>query len=325
MIKKYHLIKRTVDIKENTIRSLDPLLLQILLIDQSRKKASNWKWRKKWSENNIIWATDNYESKWFWYHFNDWINSTFITGFNGNVIKPRIKKSLTEQKKRSREKAEVFTPAWICNKQNNAIDNVRFWKEWVFNKEISWNRWIVSKEKINFSDKKWYSRKDYVSLLKLEITCWEAPYMVSRYDVTSGDMVKVNERIGILDRKIRVINENAESDEEWLSQVEIAFKSSYWYEWQWDSLLIARENLLWSFIDYYYERFHENPEIKLLKHYAHIISWNVRQMDWLTWNTPIQPNWKESITVECYIKDWKINKPILFKSLKYTKNGWKIR
>lgn len=313
---KFNLIKETVDVKENTIRSLDLSLLQILLIDQSRKKVFWW---KKGSENNIIWATDMYESNWFWHHFEDWINESFITWFNWNLIKPRIKKSIAEQKKRSTEKAEVFTPTWVCNKQNNAIDKVWFGKEWVFNVELPWNKWIVNNERIKFSDKKWYSWKDYVALLRLEITCWEAPYMVSRYDVTTWDIVKVNDRIWFLDRKIRVINENAETDEEWLGEVEIAFKSSYWYEWQWDSLLIARENLLWSFIDYYYNHFHENPSLNLLKQFAKIISRNVRQMDWLTWKTPIKPNWLESKAVECYIKDWAVNKSIPFKSLKWVK------
>ena len=323
MVSKLNLVKETVDVKENTIRSLDPLLLQILLIDQSRKKASKWKWWKKGSENNIIRATDNYEIKWFWYNFNDWINVAFITWLFWNVIRPRIKKSLLEQKKRSTEKAEVFTPSWVCNKQNNAIDNIRFWKEWVFNTEIPWNKWIVNNNKIEFSDKEWHTRKDYVALNRMEITCWEAPYMVSRYDVTSWDIVAVNERIWFLDRKIRVINENVKTDEEWLEEVELAFKSSYWYEWQWDSLLIARENLLWSFIDYYYDRFRENPNIELLKHYAEIISWNVWQMDWLTWNTPIQSNWQESNEVECYIKDWTSKKTILFKSLIWVKEWMK--
>ena len=153
------------------------------------------------TNKNIIWATDNYESNWFWYHFEDWINAAFITWFNWNVIRPRIKKSIIEQRKRSTEKAEVFTPAWMCNKQNNAIDNVRFWKEWVFNKELSWNKRIINDHKIIFPNKKWHTWKDYVSLIRLEITCWEAPYMVSRYDVTSWAIVDVNERIWFRERK----------------------------------------------------------------------------------------------------------------------------
>ena len=40
------------------------------------------------------------------------------------------------QQQRSREMAEVFTPSWICNKQNNLIDNAWFGRENVFNVEI---------------------------------------------------------------------------------------------------------------------------------------------------------------------------------------------
>jgi hypothetical protein len=32
--------------------------------------------------------------------------------------------------------AEVFTPSWICNAQNNLIDNTWFGRDNVFNKEI---------------------------------------------------------------------------------------------------------------------------------------------------------------------------------------------
>ena len=42
----------------------------------------------------------------------------------------------------------------------------------------------------------------------MEITCGEAPYLVSRYDVVKGEIIPVEDRIGILDRKLRVINEN---------------------------------------------------------------------------------------------------------------------
>ena len=50
--------------------------------------------------------------------------------------------------------------------------------------------------------------KDYINNIVLEITCGEAPYLASRYDTTTGEYIFVNNRIGFLDRKLRIINEN---------------------------------------------------------------------------------------------------------------------
>jgi hypothetical protein len=46
-------------------------------------------------------------------------------------------------------------------------------------------------------------------------------------------------------------------------------------------LLIARENLLYTFIDYYEDYFWRKPAIADVKHIAEIISWNIWQMDGL--------------------------------------------
>lgn len=51
---------------------------------------------------------------------------------------------------------------------------------------------------------------------RLEITCGEAPYIVSRYDAATGEIIPIERRIGILDRKLRVVNENTETEEDWL-------------------------------------------------------------------------------------------------------------
>lgn len=217
-----------VDIKENFIKKLDDSLLSILLKDHSSGK-------------NIVWATDNYEIKGDGYESYSSITVKAITGRRGNVIKPRVGKSKKEQLHRVRDKAEVFTPSWICNRQNNLIDNAWFEKENVFNieKEKSWH--TVTK-KITFTNGKTW--QDYVKANRMEISCGEAPYLCSRYDTVSGLWIELQDRIGVLDRKIRIINENTASKEEWLKWVKEAYKATYGFEWQGDSLLIARENLL---------------------------------------------------------------------------------
>ena len=86
----------------------------------------------------------------------------------------------------------------------------------------------------------------------------------------------------LLGKDIReCVYENCESNIEWLHWAKRAMKSVYGYEFQGDSVLIARENLLYDFIDYYKERFRVDPEVKLLKDIANIITWNIWQMDGL--------------------------------------------
>ena len=57
--------------------------------------------------------------------------------------------------------------------------------------------------------------------------------------------------------------------------------SIYGYEWQGDNLVLARESLLYTFIDYYKVKFGKKPQLKSLQYIASIISWNIWQMDGL--------------------------------------------
>ena len=75
------------------------------------------------------------------------IKSENISGKNGNIIMPRVQKDQILQQSRVKKMAEVFTPSWICNAQNNLIDNAWFEGKNVFNKEIP-------NEKINYVDSK---------------------------------------------------------------------------------------------------------------------------------------------------------------------------
>ena len=104
-----------VDIKENEILQYDPQVFSLLLVDRSRPKRDD-------QLCNIVWATDNYEALGKGYE--EWSEITIdaISGENGLILRPRVNKSKEEQEHRSRDKAEVFTAAWICNKQNNLVD-----------------------------------------------------------------------------------------------------------------------------------------------------------------------------------------------------------
>ena len=230
-----------VDILEDSIFRLSPELLNILLKDHTTSKED--------IQHNIFWATSDYEYLGDGYQYDSPILPCLITGDNGHIIMPRVLKNRDTQTARSREMAEVFTPSWICNAQNNLIDEAWFGRNDVFNTEYidehGCHRWNPNSEKIQFPEGKTW--KDYVRDNRLEITCGEAPYIVSRYDTTTGESIPIEKRIGLLDRKLRVVGENTTTSGEWLEWAQEAYKSIYAYEWQGDNLLIARESMLISF------------------------------------------------------------------------------
>ncbi len=139
--------------------------------------------------------------------------------------------------------------------------------------------WQPCTEKITFPEGKTW--KDYVRATRMEMTCGEAPYLVSRYDTTTGEEIPLEQRVGLLDRKLRVVSENTETSGDWLDWAQTAYMNTYGFEWQGDNLLLAREALLWTFIEYYQTKFHKQPMLKSINYIAYIISWNLWQMDGL--------------------------------------------
>lgn len=308
-----------VDISENDILSLGDDILEELLKDHTTR-------------SNIFWATSDYEPLGAGYAFNDPILPHLITGNNNKVVMPRVLKSREEQRNRSKGMAEVFTPSWVCNAQNNLVDEAWFKRRDVFNLEYTDKQgkhlWKPTTEKILFPDGKTW--RDYVHDTRLEITCGEAPYLVSRYDTTTGEFIPIERRIGMLDRKLRVVSENCDNSGEWLEMAQEAFKNTYGYEWQGDNLLLAREALLYTFIEYYVDKFGKMPQSRSIKYIAYIISWNLWQMDGLKMVVPCScdnvfqasdlfnpdpikqecpacksGDYKGHIGIKCLIRDWR--------------------
>lgn len=324
-----HIFEEPVDIRENRLYSHSPELLHILLGDHTTGK-------------NIFWATNDYLHLGPGYGYCDEILPDNITGDNSGIIMPRVLKEKRLQQSRVREKAEVFTPSWICNAQNNLIDDNWFGRANVFNTESfdgNAHIWKPSEGKVFFPEgKDWTS---YIKSTRLEITCGEAPYLASRYDTTTGDYIEVPYRIGILDRKLRIVSENTMTEDEWRGWAAAAYRSTYGYEWQGDSLLLAREALLFTYADYFAYRFLRQPSIDDLKTVAEIISWNLWQMDGLKGVVPDSCH-NESLDslfadcgsdetspcpgcarndihlhngLYCIIMDWERNRPVKYISL----------
>ena len=224
-----------IDIKEFNIPRH---ILEILLKDRT-------------TGQNILWGTDQYG-------FDPKSSIEIDQIISGDVIKPRVLKSLEDQKSRTDSKAEVYTPIEIIKKMNDSVD---------------------SDEPI---DEKYIRRK------VLEVTCGEAPYLVSRYDVSTGKMIPLEERQGLLDRKMRRINNipTTKDIETWRVCTIYALQAVYGYEWQGDSLLLARENVLYDVIDWFEDRFQKEIPSTMMEEFANIISHNIFQMDGITMKIP---------------------------------------
>lgn len=288
-----------IDILEEVINAYDPEVMERLLWDHSRPTDENLKNNLNVDgHHHIYWATDMYAENGF--DFMDEILVSSITGKNSRLVRPRAAKSREEQELRTREKAEVFTPSWVCNTQNNLVDDAWFGQKGVFNMEFVLDTgrhcWATTKANIPFPTPDGKTWQDYVWDKRLEITCGEAPYLVSRYDTTTGQSIALGDRIGLFDRKMRVIRENTTTLEEWWQATERALKSTYGYEWQGDNLLLAREAMLMSVCDYYVD-FCEQHNLdasldselvhKKARYAAYLISWNIFQMDGLKMVLPM--------------------------------------
>ena len=237
-----------IDILEDRLLRDEPGLLEVLLVDHSTQK-------------NIFWATDSYVAEGDGYGWHDSITVSASTGKHGSIIMPRALKTKDEQLRRSRQMAEVFTPAWLVKKMNDAIDD-------------EWNR---AQDGLKGEMEPW---QRYVLTTELEISCGEAPFLTSRYDTVTAEPIPIDERVGLLDRKLQRVNEFA-ADAEWTRWALLALAHVYGYEWQGDNLLLAREALLATFVDYHEQRFSCRPAQDIIRKAAEIIAWNVWQMDGL--------------------------------------------
>lgn len=235
-------------------------LLELLLADKTSKAG-------------LIWAADAYSACGENYRRDKEIKAALITGANSGIIKNRARKELEQQSERVRRRAEVFTPLPVCRKMLDYMDMQWFGREGAF-----------AGKRVQFPPKR--SWQSYVDSRRLEITCGEAPYLVQRYDVLTGEIIPLEQRSGILDRKLRAVSENAADEAEWRKWALRAYQASYGFDFQGDNVLIARLNLLLSYEDYLYARWRRRPESAEYKAVANTVAWNVWQMDGLTGRLP---------------------------------------
>ena len=288
--------------------------------------------KDKSTGKNIIWATDPPEElQTVMYELvtdRSQITTQQLGLTHYEVVLPRMMKQTDTQQQRTRKKGEVFSPAWVCNKMNNALDS-----DWFralgagesagqFTVELP-QGWQTVETPVQFPACKGRTPAwvQYVQSRRLEVTCGEAPFLASRYDAATGEMIPVARRIGILDRKLRVVSENAATEDEWRKYATHAVQSTYGYEYQGDNLLLARVNLLLTYAEHLQARWQCKPTKEELQPIANIISWNLWQMDGLRLSVPggkPQPEAEQldlfsmfgaaepqPPTVSCKVKNWR--------------------
>lgn len=292
---------------------LDASLVAILLADRS-------------SGAFIRWACNAYTT-----HGESYAADQEIYPHQVHLIQERTRKTQEEQRDRTKKSAEVFTPAWLCNAMINARDAVYFGREEVFNR-MEAPSWTPTRKTIDFpttASGRRLAWERYIDARCLEITCGEAPFLVSRYDAADGRPIPLAERIGILDRKLRIIGEHTCTAEDWFHWAKRALESAYAYEYQGDSLFLARLNLFLSISEYHRHLWKRPLNRHQQEEVARILSWNLWQMDGLTATTPFvtkQGKPEDSlfdfyaITAErrplrSLIRDWRGKKTIRFSEL----------
>ena len=186
---------------------------------------------------NIKWGTDSYINHGYSYQNDQEIKIDLITGWYEGFIRPRVDKDISDQLERQRNKAEVFTPSWVIKLQVEAA--------------------LEDMEELPLTD--------FIQTKWLEITCGEAPYMVNRYDMDSGELIPLKKRTGFIDIKFKKLNKKIALEDEWVKLALEIYKASYGYEYQGDSLLLARENLILTFIDNYFFFFVAFPSNQLIR------------------------------------------------------------
>ena len=260
-------MKDTIQIRSYPVQTALPVLL-----------------KDRTTNRNIIWATNSYAAYGSQYSGRSQMTGAALSGLSPVLLQPRVAKATAQRQERTQKHAEVFSPAWVCNLMNNYCDAAWFGREDVFNQQRG-HAWVTNPEAIAFpAGKTWM---DYVASPRLEITCGEAPFVVSRYDAVTGEPIAMADRIGFLDRKLRVVEENTDREKSWWYWVLKAYQSVYGYEYQGDNLLICRINLLLTFVEHYRTRFGKEPSGRMIERIATVISWNFWQMDGLTSAVPL--------------------------------------
>ena len=236
---------------------------------------------------NIVWATQDYED--LGIHADQQITLDVLNA-NPGLIAQRTTKARDAQAVRTKKRAEIFTPAWLVNFQNDVVDHAWSAGHEPYDDAIpDASAGIVRPLRPTlpaFDDVSGKAWENYVDRRVLEVACGEAPYLTSRYDATTGELIALGGRVGFFDRKLAAIPISLGDEAATLNWALRALRATFGFELQGDSLLLARLNLLASFDEATSALLGRSLVADELTEAAHVIARNVWQMDGLTLKSP---------------------------------------
>lgn len=209
----------------------------------------------------ITWATDAYRELGLGFMARDPITPARLLAPSPFVLRPRAAKPAADRAGRTKSHAEVSTPLWVCNRMVDALG--------------------LPPE----------GTEGLVEARCLEVACGEAPFLVQRHDPETGAAVPPGERRGVLDRKLRAVMEMAENANVFCNLARRAVRSTYAFELQGDSLLIARLSALLAVEEAFRARFGRGLSKRQLAPVVAAVGWNFFQMDALSGRVPVLAEW----------------------------------
>lgn len=187
---------------------------------------------------------------------------------------PRYEKSRAVQHARTKSKAEVFTPtALIAHMLELMVHEC--------------GDGIYSPEKTF-----------------CEPCMGEGAFLLTRRDQDTGTPIAVPDRVGVLDRKLLGLDTDDEST--WKTIALKCLESVYGYEYQGDSLVLARVNAYLTMVEHAAYRGYEWSETEL-DDIAETIARHIWQVD----GTTNRPPWRTT-DENCWTVVWKDGKPVVY-------------
>lgn len=180
-------------------------------------------------------------------------------------LRRRCDKSKTEQRARTKRRAEVFTPTSVVAYM---VEQAESAKLGVTVEELDTVPW-----------------RDRIQLRSADMCCGEGAFMTTLYDPITGEDIPEPERVGVLDRKLRLVVENAPMSMA-TRYLLTALRTSYACELVGDNVILARMNVLLAWREAYCRVMGTSPSVAEMTEACEVICGTVMQVDVLTGMIP---------------------------------------
>lgn len=272
-----------IDISEYSILDAMPEVLDTLLRDQTLSGPDPQQY------HNIRWLTADYAAQGEGYAADDEMRVACLSGRQAWLVLPRAL--------RVPQPADAGLDTWQLNAQLNAEEREWFDGHDVFNVENPDHTWSVTRSPIQFP-RAYHRWRDYILLPHTVAPCGEGELITSRYDLGTQCFLPTLQRIGLLDRKLRIVTERCRESKDWLHAAKAALASIYGYALRGDEVFLCRQAMLYTLIEWYLSAFDRRPQRQTLLLWARIISWNVWQMDASSLCVP-------GTSIYCLVRNWR--------------------